>query len=334
MSVAKRGKKGVFYMNFMVNGRRIYRSTGKFSKREALLVEAVEKQKILNEASLTPKEKGAQTLLQEAADQVYEAKWKHGKDSERSYRRACNLVKLAGNIRLGEISEEKVEEIVQKLDARKAAPGTINRYLAALKTILRYKKQDVDHIKLRKERKGRIRVISRKEEKSVVELLRKTTHAKRRHFFPDVADLVEVLVDTGMRLSEALNLRYEDVNFATNLISIWVNKGDRPRSIPMTKRVRNILETRNQKNQVKPFMLKPYQAENAWRWVRKEMGLQHDKEFVLHALRHTTASRLVNKNIDLYVIKEWLGHSSIQVTERYAHLAPSKLAHAASVLEN
>ena len=37
------------------------------------------------------------------------------------------------------------------------------------------------------------------------------------------------------------------------------------------------------------------------------------------------ASRLVNKVIDLYVAKEWLGHSTISVTEKYAHLAAQKL---------
>ena len=40
------------------------------------------------------------------------------------------------------------------------------------------------------------------------------------------------------------------------------------------------------------------------------------------ALRHTTATRLIDKGIDLYTGKEWLGHSTIQVTERYAHLNP------------
>jgi site-specific recombinase XerD len=51
-------------------------------------------------------------------------------------------------------------------------------------------------------------------------------------------------------------------------------------------------------------------------------------------LRHTCASRLVNAGIDLYVVKEWLGHSSIQVTEKYAHLAPHKLSHAAKILDD
>jgi len=63
------------------------------------------------------------------------------------------------------------------------------------------------------------------------------------------------------------------------------------------------------------------------------MGYGTDKEFVLHALRHSCASRLVNAGIDLYVVKEWLGHSSIQITERYAHLNPTKLAQAAEALE-
>ena len=101
----------------------------------------------------------------------------------------------------------------------------------------------------------------------------------------------------------------------------------------MTLRVRNILESRRAGNPDKPFTIGRDQAERAWNWVRKEMGYGADSEFVLHALRHSCASRLVNAGIDLYVVKEWLGHSSIQITERYAHLNPAKFAHAVEVLE-
>ena len=64
------------------------------------------------------------------------------------------------------------------------------------------------------------------------------------------------------------------------------------------------------------------------------MGLAKDKEFVLHALRHTCASRLLFMGVDLVTIKEWLGHADIQTTMRYAHMAPNKLAHAAAILDN
>lgn len=332
MSVYKRGK--VFYMNFTVNGVRVFRSTGMTTKREAKRVEAAERHRLLKNSKQSPQEKAASTLLHDAIDQTYQARWKYGKDSQRSYRRACNLANLISNIPLKDIDENTVAQLTRKLEARKSSIATINRYLACLKTILRNMKQSTDFIALRKERRGRIRVLSKEEERQVIGLLRNTDHGYRRAYFPEVADLVEVLIDTGMRLGEALSLRYEDIDYKSNLISIWINKGDRPRSVPMTSRVRNVLETRQASNQEKPFTIKAHQAETAWRWARKEMGKEADKEFVIHSLRHTTASRMVNAGVDLYVVKDILGHASIATTQIYAHLAPHKLAHAISILED
>jgi len=220
-----------------------------------------------------------------------------------------------------------------KLDARKIQPATINRYLATLKTILRHNKQPSDFFRQKKEPKGRIRVITKDEELTVLNIIRGVSINHRNSFYPEVADLIEVLLGTGMRLSEGINLHYKDINFENNLLSIWVNKGDKPRSLPMTGKVKAILLARQVINKVRPFTIDKHQAGHAWNLARKQMGFKDDKEFVMHALRHTCASRLVNKGVDLYVVKEWLGHSSIQVTEKYAHLAPHKLSHAATVLE-
>lgn len=267
------------------------------------------------------------------AKQVYEGKWKNNKDLIGPKTRCKRLLELLGNIPLSKIDDDVVAEMVRKLDATKIKPSTVNRFLATLKTIMKFKRQPCDHIKLRKESKGRIRVISKEEETTAINLLRNTSHSDRRQFYYEVADLVEVLIDTGMRLSEALTLAADDINFSSNLIHIWINKGERPRSVPMTKRVATILKRRLENNVKNPFNLTTYQSDKAWAWAREEMGLKNDTEFIIHALRHTCASRLVNAGIDLYVVKEWLGHSSIQVTERYAHLAPQKLAHAALKLE-
>ena len=100
----------------------------------------------------------------------------------------------------------------------------------------------------------------------------------------------------------------------------------------MTRRVRIILFNRKRGND-RPFTLSIDQAEKAWNWVRFKMGLMNDSEFLLHALRHTCATRLLNLGVDIYVVKEWLGHSSITITERYAHLNPVKLINAAAALE-
>jgi integrase len=327
MSVYKRGK--VFVMDFVVKGQRVFKSTGKTTKREAKAVEAAERLKVVSGAS---KDK-SKTLLQEAIEQVYDSKWKHNKDGIGSYRRATGLLKHLGNIPLTAIEHDEVDELVRKLEATKISPATINRYLATLKTILKHYRLQADFIKLRKEKNGRIRTISKDEEHRVVVLLRTAEQQGKKHYYTQAADMVEVLVDTGMRLSELLNLKYEDINLTSNLISIWVNKGDRPRSIPMTRRVRNIMEERQSITRTKPFTISVDEAERSWQWVRAEMHLERDEEFVMHALRHTCASRLVNAGVDLYVVKEWLGHSSIQITERYAHLNPVKLVEAVGVLE-
>jgi integrase len=318
-------------MNFMVNGIRCFKSTGKLTKKEAKQVEALERQKLLNETKVTPQEKSARTLLSEAVDQVYQSKWKDNKDAAGTHARASKLVELMGNIPIGQINEDVVHKLIKKLDAKKVQPATVNRYLASLKTILKFKKQQWDYIKLRKERNSRIRTISKPEESTMLELLRNAVGKKP--YYVEAADMVEILVDTGMRLSELLNLKYEDINFNSNLISIWINKGDKPRSLYMTRRVRIILEERQHINSVKPFTITIEQAERSWQWVRGAMKLEMDSEFVIHSLRHTCASRLVNAGIDLYVVKEWLGHSSIQITERYAHLNPAKLVQAVEVLE-
>lgn len=334
MAIYKRGKKSVFYMDFVVNGIRVFKSTRKSTKKEARQVEAVEKQKILQAASITPQQKLAKMSLNSAIDTVYESRWKNNKDGMGSYRRAAKLLEHMGNIPLAAIDDDAVELLVMALDTTGIENSTVNRYLAALKTVLKHFRQQTDFIKLRKEKNGRIRIVSKDEEIRIVELLREAASRGKRPYYTEAADLVEVLVDTGMRLSELLNLQYEDVNFPSNLISIWINKGDRPRSIPATGRARTILQERQLINPLKPFTITVDEAERAWQWVRREMRLEKESEPIcIHSLRHTTASRLVNAGVDLYVVKEWLGHSSIQITERYAHLNPSKLVEAVTKLE-
>lgn len=333
MGIIKRGNKGMFYCDFIINGKRVAKCTGAFTKKEALRFEALEKQKLLSDQKLSPQERSSNTLLSDAIAQVYQSRWKTNKSGEFTHSRALRIMEHIGDIQIGKIDHEVIGQLTVKLDKKGITSSTVNRYLTILKTILKHKKQSWDIIKLRKERKGRIRVISKEEEQQLVTILRNIKPSARNQHFPEVADLVEVLLYSGMRLGEALALKYDDVNFETNLISIWFNKGDRPRSIPMSPIIRNILERRQTINPVRPFTIKSYQAENSWKWVRKQMGLEHDKEFVIHHLRHSFASRLAGKDISLYLIKELLGHSTIQVTEKYAHLQPGKLAQAIEVLE-
>ena len=180
-------QEGVFYMNFMVNGDRVFRSTGKYTKKEAIIVEAVEKKKMMNEVSMTPQEKAAKMLLSEGIRQVYEHKWKkNNKRHIETHRQALRILSFIGDLPLGKIDDYVVRELIMKLEKNKLTGATINRYLAGLKTILRFNRQSWQHIVLRKERKGEIRVLSKDEENTAIGLLRNTAHSKRRAFYPNL----------------------------------------------------------------------------------------------------------------------------------------------------
>ena len=329
MSIHKRGQKGVYYFNFTINGKKYFRSTGSTSKKEAKQVEHTERLRLMKEGKLSPQEKAARTTLKDAIEITYNSKWKNNKDATGTYRKALRLLELIGNIPVGQITEETVDTLIKTLVSTKIEGATINRYQATLKTILKQMKQPAEIFTPFKESKGRIRVVSKDEETALLRLLRAT----EKPVYLETADLVECLLDTGCRLSEMLDLLYQDIDFQNNQIRIWINKGDRPRSIPMTTRVKSILLARQEQSPLKPFAITKYQADKCWAWVRKRMGLECDGDYVIHSCRHTCASRLVNAGVDLYVVKEWLGHSTIKITERYAHLDPSKLVRAAEVLE-
>jgi len=180
--------------------------------------------------------------------------------------------------------------------------------------------------KIRKQRG--VRIVSREEEVQIVALLRSPEINYRRSYFNEVADLIEVLADTGMRILEAMQLRYSDVDFENNLIVIKICMGNSHRRIPMTTRVATILKRRHEENQDRPFNLNEMQIRIAWTWAKEQIGLKDDKSFVLHALRWTCAYRLINSGIDPDMIKIWLGHSQSHsaVTKRYAELARNQIA--------
>jgi integrase len=130
-----------------------------------------------------------------------------------------------------------------------------------------------------------------------------------------------------------LDLPWTDVDFGSGLISIWRNKTAKPRSIPMTKRVREILTRRKESSPDRPWSYTLWQVDRIWKWLRKELRLDEDRGFRAYCTRHTCATRLVAGGVDIYRVMKWLGHSNIKMTERYAHLDPNLLKEAASILE-
>ena len=153
----------------------------------------------------------------------------------------------------------------------------------------------------------------------------------------DYHTLVTVALHTGLRKSEQLRLKWVDVDFQRQRITVRESKAGEARHIPMNQVVIEALKGL-------PRMLhNPYVFYG--RNVGKPLhnGIKHSdwlnyleatgiEDLHWHDLRHTFASRLVMKGVDLYTVSKLMGHHSLEMTERYPHLAPDYLKDTVNVL--
>ena len=155
-------------------------------------------------------------------------------------------------------------------------------------------------------------------------------------------DFIRLALNTGMRRGEMLNLEWARVDFSANLIHLaGINtKSGKRRSIPLNQTARTALIRRA------AFRASHCPA-SPWVFCTKEgariasVRRSFDtacrragiKDFHVHDLRHTCAAHLVSAGVALAVVRDLLGHASITMTERYAHLAPENIRTAVAVLD-
>lgn len=260
--------------------------------------------------------------LEDALNSVYERVWKGQKSSETSYHNGKMVIKIGGNERLSNINGEWIDELVQKMELRRYAPGTINRKLAALSKMLRFAHKRgwitaLPPMERKREPQGRLRFFTEAEE---AEIIRQLTQIARE----SVADLVEMLIDSGLRLSEALRLTSMDVQNGETHVREG-KSSSATRVVPQTNRLKLLVQKRllrKPPEETRLFWdLTANIVEHAWGDVRLALGKKDDPEWVPHTLRHTFISRLVQRGVNLRTVQVLAGHKSIMVTQRYAHLA-------------
>ena len=230
------------------------------------------------------------------------------------------------------INETNIEDLTAYLKKRGIKGSTVNRYLASLSKILKYaynrpsvyNMTRLPHIVWQEESKARLRFMTPDEEQTMIRLLGKSPYLS----------LFLFLLDTGVRLGEALSFKKDAIQRldGKSFIVLYADetKNNTTRSVPLTRRCVSMLEKTGDFSHLNYNM-----AERVWTRLRKDMGLDGDKQFVIHCLRHTCASRLAQSGkVELHFIKEWLGHKSYNMTLRYAHLMPKNLLKAVTILED
>lgn len=145
---------------------------------------------------------------------------------------------------------------------------------------------------------------------------------------PQLASIVGLLVLTGVRRGELFSARWKDIDLERRLWFIPRTKNGQSRHVPLSKPALAIIEAlpRSAKSE---FVItsaksgKPYvSVKKSWATALKEAGIE---DCVLHDLRHTCASQMVNAGIDLFAVSRILGHRDLSSSRRYSHLANETL---------
>ena len=147
-------------------------------------------------------------------------------------------------------------------------------------------------------------------------------------------DVFKCLIDLGCRVSELLMLEKRFVDYKKNQIIFIQRKNGKPVGVPMSNKVQSILKPYYDRCNTCERLFKHdyYWANSVFQKVKKELGYGDKKYYKIHIFRDTTASRLVQAGVHLLVVKDWLGHENVSMTEKYSHLAPTALHSVVGVL--
>ena len=149
--------------------------------------------------------------------------------------------------------------------------------------------------------------------------------------------IFELLYSSGLRISEAVELEYADVDFANSFISV-VGKGDKERIVPINDEVKRLLEKylRKSRSMILGGRESDYlfiskkgsklNRKSVWRLLKNYVAQTRiSKNITPHTLRHSFATHLLENGADLRSVQELLGHMDISTTQIYTHLAKESL---------
>ncbi|QBE66861.1 tyrosine-type recombinase/integrase [Pseudoduganella lutea] len=269
--------------------------------------------------------------LGEAYDLTMRLHWR-GTAAEVTHKINSNAVLefLGRDTPLTSITMEMVNEMVFEFEDQGNAGSTVNKKGSCLRMMFKTAQEqgwieDFPNPPFRKEAKHRLRWLDEAEE---VRVLAACEHLG----LADLRDFIMVAIDTGFRRGEMLGFRPAD--FSNGLLHLHAGqtKTDEARAVPATRRVTEVLTRRAHL----PFTFSPlsvYALRAQWEALREHLKLTDDPQFVVHMLRHTCASRLVQRGVPLAMVQKWMGHKKIETTLRYAHLAPNSLLMGKEALE-
>ncbi len=228
---------------------------------------------------------------------------------------------------------EHRDKLARGITIRKGqrSPATVNRYMAALSHAFNIAIKEwgwlddspMRQVRKPKEPRGRVRVLSDEERQRLLKVCQASPN-------PYLYPVVVLALSTGARKMEILSLAWKDVDFGRSVIVIHETKNDEPRAIPLTGRAFGLMKNLSRVRRLDSHLVfpgqnprRPIDIRAAWDTAVKKADIQ---DFRFHDLRHCAASYLAMNGASLAEIADVLGHKTLQMVKRYAHLSEQHTA--------
>jgi integrase len=254
------------------------------------------------------------------------------------------IKKDLGAIPMKDVSPFHLEKIKSRMAKAGRAPRSIEYTLAVIRQVFNYARRNdlfngdnpVSKVRIPRTDNRRVRFLTHDEADFLLAKLIK--QSKQVH------DIALMSLHTGARAGEIFCLTWGCVDLKTGTMLLKDTKNTASRTAFMTAAVKNMID------EIKPVDpgrddlvfpgrggVKMVQISKTFKRTVDDLfnnGVDDPRQRVFfHTLRHTYASWMVMEGIDLYTVKELLGHKDLTMTARYAHLAPDTLRGAVNVLE-
>lgn len=215
-------------------------------------------------------------------------------------------------------------------------PATVKRYLAALSHVFTVAVKEwgwlehnpMERVSKPKEPNGRVRFLSQEELDRFIPACRNSTQ-------PDLYPAVLLALSTGARRMEVMSLRWKQIDLKRQMIVLEQTKNGERRSLPLAGPALTAMQERSKIRRLDTDLVfpspsnpsRPIDLSKAFEAALAEAEIA---DFRWHDLRHTAASYLAMSGASLAEIAEVLGHKTLQMVMRYAHLSTGHVANVVS----
>ncbi len=335
MGLLKRNR--VWWMSFMYQGRQVRRTTGTTDKRLAESILCKVKVQIAEGQFFETREEQARTFGEMMARYLTErAVLKAPKSHERDRQALNHLLPVFGEMVLAEISPKGLVGYKTQRRLEHAAPATINKELQLVRHAFNVAMREWEWC-----RENPMHRVSMEPVRNEVDRWLTANEEERlvASSSPWLREMIGFALNTGMRQGEILNLQWQDVDFMRGVLMVMQSKNGTRRTIPLNATVYELLAAKQATTGGSggPVFRTPLGNELQVRYLVREFCEARNRagipDFRFHDMRHTFATRLVQRGVDLYKVQRLLGHKTSVMTQRYAHHSPESLREGVNVLD-